>query len=116
MVLMFPSCYRHPRESGGPEPAPGLNGLNRGRPLESWRSWIPAFAQGCPGKVLRRQKWRIAASAFVLAGLDPWAFSPRTGSVGIHSFDAGDEDVDTRDKPAQDDFTLSLHGPRTRYA
>jgi hypothetical protein len=25
MALMFPSCYRHPRESGGPEPAPGLN-------------------------------------------------------------------------------------------
>jgi hypothetical protein len=25
MALMFPSCHRHPRESGGPEPAPGLN-------------------------------------------------------------------------------------------
>jgi hypothetical protein len=65
---------------------------------------IPAEAQGCPGKILRRQKWSIAASAFVLAGLDPWAFSPRTGSVGIHAFDACNEDVDTRDKPAQDDF------------
>jgi len=27
--------------------------------------------------------------------------------VGIHAFNARNEDVDTRDKPAQDDFTLS---------
>jgi hypothetical protein len=67
---------------------------------------FPARAQGRPGKILRRQKWRIAASAFVLAGLDP----------AIHAFDAGNEDVDTRDKPAQDDFTLSQHGLRTRCA
>jgi hypothetical protein len=32
-----------------------------------------------------------------LAGLDP----------AIHGFDAHEEDVDTRDKPAQDDVTLS---------
>jgi hypothetical protein len=32
-----------------------------------------------------------------LAGLDP----------AIHAFDACNEDVDTRDKPAQDDFALS---------
>jgi hypothetical protein len=32
-----------------------------------------------------------------LAGLDP----------AIHAFDTRCEDVDTRDKPAQDDFTLS---------
>jgi hypothetical protein len=42
----------------------------------------------------------MAASAFVLAGLDP----------AIHAFDACNKDVDTRDKPAQDDFTLSQHG------
>jgi hypothetical protein len=46
---------------------------------------------------LRRQKWEIATSAFVLAGLDP----------AIHAFGACKEDVDTRDKPAQDNFTLS---------
>jgi hypothetical protein len=27
---------------------------------------FPRMARGCPGKVLRRQKWRIATSAFVL--------------------------------------------------
>jgi hypothetical protein len=58
------------------------------------------------GKFCAGKKWSIATSAFVLAGLDPWAFSPRTRSVGIHAFDACN-DVDTRDKPAQDDFTLS---------
>jgi hypothetical protein len=65
---------------------------------------------------LREQKRRIAASPYVLAGLDPWAFSPWTGSVGIHVFDACIEDVDTRDKPAHDDFTLSQDELRTRYA
>jgi hypothetical protein len=40
----------------------------------------------------------VGASVFVLAGLDP----------AIHGFDAHNEDVDTRDKPAQDDFTLSV--------
>jgi hypothetical protein len=39
----------------------------------------------------------FATSAFVLAGLDP----------AIHAFDACNEDVDTRDKPAQDDFISS---------
>jgi len=33
--------YRHPRESGDPEPAPDFN---RGRPLERLLHWIPAFA------------------------------------------------------------------------
>src|SRR5260370_6669889 len=37
---------RRPRESGGPEPAPGLN---RGQPAKG-SPWIPACAQGCPGK------------------------------------------------------------------
>jgi hypothetical protein len=55
---------------------------------------FPRKRLGCPGKILLRQKWRIAASAFVLAGLDP----------AIHAFDACNEDVDTRDKPAQDDL------------
>ncbi len=39
--------YRHPRESGGPEPAPGapaLAGGLRGRRSEPLQPWIPAFA------------------------------------------------------------------------
>jgi hypothetical protein len=41
---------------------------------------------------------------FVLAGHVPWAFSPRTGSVGIHVFERPKQGVDTRIKSAQDDL------------
>ena len=45
-----------------------------------------------------------------MAGLDPWAFSPRTRSVGTHVFFrsgiAHQEDVDARDKPGQGDFVV----------
>jgi hypothetical protein len=34
---------------------------------------------------------RKPAPGFVLAGLVPWAFSPRTGSVGIHAFERPEE-------------------------
>jgi hypothetical protein len=60
----------------------------------------PSFLRKCRAvreKFCAGKKWRIATSAFVLAGLDP----------AIHAFDASDEDVDTRDKPAQDDFAVS---------
>jgi hypothetical protein len=50
--------YRHPRESGGPEPALGLN---RGRPLPSLSPWIPALAQGCPGNSCGDKARKIAA-------------------------------------------------------
>jgi hypothetical protein len=44
----------------------------------------------------------------VMAGLDPWAFSPGTSSVAIHApeiagFDSA-ESVDHRVKPGDDDF------------
>jgi hypothetical protein len=39
---------------------------------------IPESPQGCPGKPLRSQKEKNRRPNFVLAGLDPWAFSPRT--------------------------------------
>jgi hypothetical protein len=43
----------------------------------------------------------------VMAGLDLWAFSPRTRSVGIHAPDAAGPDaggsVDHRVKPGDDD-------------
>jgi hypothetical protein len=40
----------------------------------------------------------------VVAGLDPWAFSPRTRSVGIHESSHGrwEEGVDARAKPGHD--------------
>jgi hypothetical protein len=41
MALMFPSCYRHPRGSGGPELALAMN---RGRPVEPWGSGFPLNA------------------------------------------------------------------------
>jgi peptide/nickel transport system permease protein len=45
-----------------------------------------------------------------MAGLDPWAFSPRTRSVGIHVLATGTGDannrVDARVKPAHDDLQL----------
>src|ERR1700730_14852915 len=47
MKSVFTTSDRRPRESGGPEPAPGLN---RGQPLRPCRPWIPGKAQGCPGK------------------------------------------------------------------
>src|SRR5260370_13100444 len=46
----------------------------------------------------------------------PWAFSPRTGSVGIHAFGRRNKGVDTRIKSAQDYFGLipaSLKGGTT---
>jgi hypothetical protein len=46
MARVLAMGCRHPRESGGPEPAPGIN---RGQLLQSMGLWIPAFAQGCPG-------------------------------------------------------------------
>lgn len=43
----------------------------------------------------------------VMAGLDPWALSPRTSSVGIHAFATACIDrkkiVDHRVKPGDDD-------------
>jgi hypothetical protein len=48
---------------------------------------MPAFAQGCPGKILRPDNGAKRPADFVLAGLVPWAFSPRTSSVGIHAFE-----------------------------
>src|SRR6266852_1398666 len=39
-------------------------------------------AQGCPGKNLAATKGRNSPANFVLAGLDPWAFSPRTSIRG----------------------------------
>jgi len=41
MKRVLSAGYRRRRESGGPEPAPGLN---RGQPLRFWNAWIPAFA------------------------------------------------------------------------
>jgi hypothetical protein len=46
------------------------------------------------------------AYGFVLAGLVSWAFSPRTGSVGIHAFECRNKGVDARIKSAQDDLEL----------
>src|SRR6266852_2650179 len=67
---------------------------------------IPAFAQGCPGESLRQVKGGNRPADFVLAGLGPWAFSPRTRSVGIHAFRTRNKDVDARIKSAQDDLSL----------
>src|SRR6266852_711294 len=39
-------------------------------------------AQGCPGKNLAATKGRNSPANFVLAGLDPWAFSRRTSIRG----------------------------------
>jgi hypothetical protein len=43
----------------------------------------------------------------VMAGFDPWAFSPRTSSVGIHAFATAWIDpqkvMDHRVKPGDDD-------------
>jgi hypothetical protein len=44
----------------------------------------------------------------VMAGLDPWAFSPRASPVGIHAFAAAwiepQRAVDHRVKPGDDDY------------
>jgi hypothetical protein len=72
-------------------------GLNRGQPLQSWVPGFPHSPRAVRGKFCAGKKWRIATSAFVLAGLDP----------AIHACDACNEDVGTRDKPAQDGFALS---------
>src|SRR6516165_11975808 len=67
IVPAFATGCRHPRESvaksGGPGPAPGLN---RGRTLRPLGPWIPAFAQGCPGKLSlqRRLACRSLESIF----------------------------------------------------
>src|SRR5271156_1582768 len=37
LARVFPIGYRHPRERGGPEPAPGMNRGNRISP------WVPGF-------------------------------------------------------------------------
>jgi hypothetical protein len=43
----------------------------------------------------------------VMAGFDPWAFSPRASSVGIHTFATdwieAEKGVDHRVKPGDDD-------------
>src|SRR6266566_7172777 len=52
---------RHHRESGGPTWAT----------VRPCRRWMPAFAQGCPGKIFRRRRERTRLSNFVLAGLGP---------------------------------------------
>jgi hypothetical protein len=44
------------------------------------------------------------ATTAVMAGLDPWAFSPRTRSVGIYA--ATQKDIDHRVKPGDDDYRL----------
>jgi hypothetical protein len=48
-----------------------------------------------------------------MAGLDPWAFSPRASSVGIHAFattwiEAG-KGVDHRVKPGDDEYDRWSH-------
>src|SRR5216683_6625760 len=48
-------------------------------------------------------KGESTAPIFVLAWLVPWAFSPRTRSVGIHALSGRDKDVGARIKSAQDD-------------
>jgi hypothetical protein len=52
----------------------------------------------------------IAQLKVVMAGLDPWAFSPRARSVGIHVVapSAGDDGkrVDARVEPAHDELQL----------
>src|SRR5712692_10144028 len=64
----------------------------------------PPPAQGCPGKNLAATKGRNSPANFVLAGLDPWAFSPRTRSVGIHALGRSIQRRGWRIKSAQDDF------------
>jgi hypothetical protein len=62
----------------------------------------------------RRVRIRVRNDAraigIVMAGLDPWAFSPRACPVGIHVLATGAGDagnpVDARVKPAHDDLRL----------
>jgi len=49
----------------------------------------------------------VTIEQIVMAGLDPWAFSPRTRSVGIHAVAAAREPkkvVDHRVTPGDDDY------------
>jgi hypothetical protein len=51
-----------------------------------------------------------------VAGLDPWAFSPRTRSVGTHVFVTdivAGQDVDARNRPGQGAFGDNLGGKTT---
>src|SRR5260370_42195673 len=49
---------------------------------------------------------------FVLAGIGPWAFSPRTGSVGIHAFERLRQRRGCGIKSAQDDLGLVPENPQ----
>jgi len=55
-----------------------------------------------------RMAGRIVQLKVVMAGLDPWAFSPRAGSVGIHVLATGTggagSRVNARVEPAHDDL------------
>jgi hypothetical protein len=82
----------------GPESVPCLN-----RRQAAKRSpWIPACAQGCPGKIVRRHKGGNWPPGFVLAGLVP----------AIHAFAVRSKGVDTRIKSAQDHLRLMPVSPR----
>jgi hypothetical protein len=70
--------------------------------------------EGCPGKLFRRRREENLDAIFVLAGLVPWAFSPRTRSVGIHALGGRKEDVDARIKSAQDDLKSLPESPAAR--
>ena len=77
--------YRHPRESGGPE-----------QPFKPCGPWVPAFAQDCPGKVLRRRREGNRPPISSWPGLT----RPSTALSGL------DKDVDARIKSAQDEVKL----------
>ena len=77
----------------------------------------PAVFHGCPVEGNRlsatmHSQPKIPMAKIPMAGLDPWAFSPRTLSVGIHvSLGLGDlrgQDVDARNKSGQSVLTVVL--------
>src|SRR6266852_2405775 len=76
--ITAPLCAvnRHPRASGGPEPAPGLN---RGPPTGYRRRWIPAFAGMTRVGCLLR-----ARSLFRRRGFLQLDVFPRIGIPGRH--------------------------------
>src|SRR5229473_3215686 len=73
--------YRRPRESGGPEPAPGLN---RGQPFEPCGPWVPAVAGMTDKRLILRKSLWFRLRGIILPGPptsathEAWALWTRT--------------------------------------
>ena len=71
----------------GPLSAPGERRPKHSEGGRVEAAHCPVAGRAVRGKFCGRTSEEIGRNDFVLAGLVPWAFSPRTGSVGIHGFE-----------------------------